>query len=628
MEARHTKEVEAGLTAIFSDDQGAMPDLKTFGQKRSRWWIYALLGGFVFLSALIVAAWVGFSIFKPFRGFSGQGLAIVIEGPERVSLGQETTYFINYQNRTSEPIASSALRVTFPSDFIIASVEPAQTDPIEPSREGAVPAAGLSWRLGMLPVDGRGTIKIKGTFTGAIGTVTAVQVVGTYRPSSFQSDFDVLSTKVLTYADSVLVGSLVTPAKVLPGDRVTILYRLENHGTEPFNSLHARLTLPEGFQLAATTTANVSGQVADISIGTLEPGASSTVRVTGSFASGASGEAHVIAEAGHPTADGTFLASQKTETSFVVLAGDLSLKLVVNGQDQDMAIQYGSVLRFGIGYENTAPEPLEDVRIRFRLEQVTPTGTRAATLADWSAFIDHTSATRRGDTLTWEADAIPALAKLPSRDPGSIGFTLNAIPVSAGTSSFAVRAILEADVGKVGSTVVNRLVQAAPIILRYSSDVKAAASARYFSEEGAPLGSGPLPPQVGKTTTYRIEWDINKTFHELGNLRLRAVIPSGVAWTGNSGDTAGELSYDNTSRTVTWNLNRMPQDVKEQAIWFDLSVTPTEADADRFAKLLGETRFEATDTVTSDAIVQNLPALTTDLENDEGAQGKGVVRKP
>ncbi|MFA5935551.1 MAG: hypothetical protein WC787_01700 [Patescibacteria group bacterium] len=614
--ARHERAVEEGLEAIFQNEGGAMPDLKTFEPRRSRWLLYAGLTVAVFVVTLVAAAWAGFSIFKPFRGFSGQGLAMVIEGPERISLGQEVVYFVNYQNRTSEPIAAASVRISFPTDFVVASLDP------QPTGEGLV------WSLGALPVEGRGTIKIRGTFTGALGTATAIQVVGTYRPDSFDTDFDVLATKVLNYSDSVLVGSLETPPKVLPGDRVVIRYTLENRGQDPFENLTARFTLPEGFQREAVTgTPALDGRVAYVPIGAIVQGASTTVSVIGTFAAGASGEAHVIAEAGHRSNEGSFLASQKTETSFTVLAGDLSLKLVLNGQDQDMTIGYGGVLRFAIGYENTATEDLEDIRIRFRLEQVTPT-TTLPSLFDWTSLIEHSSGTRSGDALTWNKQGVAVLGRLPPREDGTIGFTVNALPSTAGASGLVVRAILEAEIRKVGSTTVNRIVRAAPITLRYLSDVDIHAEVRYFSEEGAPLGEGPLPPVVGKTTTYRVEWKVAKTFHELTNLTLRTTLPNGVAWTGKSIDDAGQVVYDPATRSVTWTLNRMPQDITEQRVGFDVALTPGEADADRFAKLLGETRFEATDSVIGETIVRTSPALTTDLENDENASGKGVVRKP
>lgn len=617
VEKRRERAVDEGLKAIFKTDEGGMPDLKTFEPRSSRWWMYAVGAVAVFLIALTAAAWAGFSLFKPFRGFSGQGLLITVEGPERVSLGQETTYFVNYQNRTSEPIAGASVRVSFPTDFVVSGVEP------EANGDGP-----MEWRLGSMPVEGRGTIKVHGTFTGAIGTATAIQVVGSYRPASFNSDFDALATKVLNYTDSVLVGSLTTPEKVLPGDRITLGYHIENRGSDAFTNLRVRFTLPAGFQLDASSTGDISGDQIEMPIGTLAAGASSTVNVSGVFSSGASGEAHVLVEAGHASPENTFLASQRTETSFTVLAGDLSLKLVLNGQDQNVVTNYGSALRFGVSYENTATEDLQDVRLLFHLEAVAPTGTKLATFADWDSLLENSSGTQNGNALTWDKSGISNLERLQSHNEGTIGFSLNALPVASGTSGLVVRAVLEARIKKVGSTEVNRIVRAAPIVVTYLSDANIAAEARYNSEEGAPLGSGPLPPVVGVQTTYRVNWMLTKHVDELTGINVHAVLPAGVTWTGKTIVNAGELAYDDTTRTVTWTLNRLPKDINDEGIGFDLALTPGSTDADRFAKLLGETRFDATDTTNNQKILKTSPSLSTDLENDEGARGKGVVRKP
>ncbi|MBI4139299.1 hypothetical protein HY479_04100 [Candidatus Uhrbacteria bacterium] len=612
----NAEEIESGLTAIYRDDGGDVPDLTKLEPVKSRWWLYTILAGMTFVFVLVAAAWAGFSLFKPFRGFTGQGLELQVEGPESVSLGQETTYFINYRNRTSEPIASAELRISFPSDFVVSELDP------RPVGEE------MTWKLGALPVEGRGTIKIRGVFTGALGTTTALQVVGSYRPASFNSDFEALATKVLQYANSVLNGTLIVPAKVLPGDRVAFSYAIENAGETPFEGLESRITLPEGFQLDATSTnGTIDGRVWRVPLPVLAAGASTTVVVRGSFASGVSGEAHVVAETGRTSSEGAFLPSQRTETSFTVLAGDLSLKLVVNGNDTDQAIAYGSPLRFGISYENTATEDLRDVTLRLRVEAVSSTpGT--APLVDWATLEDNASGTRKGNVITWGKEQVVALKRLPPREDGFIDVGVTALQRSAGFPSLAFRVTLEAEIGAVGSETVKRVVKSAPITLRYLTDATADVEARYFSEEGAPIGSGPLPPVVGQTTTYRIQWTVSKKFHELKDMKMSASLPKIASWPGATVVDAGEVSYDEQTRTVRWMLNRLPAIVNESTVTFSVAITPTEADANRFAQLLGETRFEATDAETATLFTRTAPALTTDLENDEAAQGKGVVRKP
>ena len=614
MPAQHKEEIEKSLEAIYKNDAGDMPDLTKFDPIRSRWWMYAAAAAAVFVVVLISAAWAGFAFFKPFRGFAGQGLTVTIEGSEHVSIGEENVYFVNYQNQTSDPIASAELRVTFPSDFIVTETEP------RPEGDG------LSWRLGSIPVDGHGTIRVKGAFTGALGTQTAIQVIGTYRPASFNSDFESLATKMLSYDQSVLVGAIAAPAKVLPGDHVTLKYGVGNQGQDTISGLEARITLPDGFQRDATSTDAIDGQTVRIPVGTLAAGSSTAVTVSGTFTTGVSGDVKVVAEAGRLGSDGSFLPNQHSEATFTVLAGDLSLKLVVNGTDADTTVQYGGALRFGIGYQNTSPEDLKGVKLRLRLDPVS-TSTVPAFLVDWKGYEDNASGTRKGDVVSWDKAAIPSFESLPPQEEGTIDLLTNAVGSASGTSGLAFRAVLEADVASVGDTAVNRTVRSTPIVIQYLSDADIAVEARYFSEEGAPLGSGPLPPLVGQKTTYRVSWTLSKHFHELKDVKVTATLPKGVSWPGNVIADAGDVSFDPASQTVTWTLNRMPEDVKNASAEFDVALTPSAADADRFAQILNETKFEATDNALNQPVLRTWPTLTTDLQNDDGARGKGVVRR-
>ncbi|MBU1033309.1 MAG: hypothetical protein ABII13_01585 [Patescibacteria group bacterium] len=614
---QHEEDVTKGLGAIYKDESGKMPDLTKFEHVKSKRWLYLLVTAFLFAIIVIGAIWAGSTFLKPFRGFTGDALAIQIEGPENISLGEEITYLIKYNNRTSEPLASSHLRVNFPSDFVVSQTEPPPTD------------EDFSWRLGSIAAGGEGSIEIKGTFTGALGTVTAVQVVGTYRPASFSSDFETLATKVLNYKDSVLEGSLDVPVKALPGDEITIKYTVENKGEIAFEDLMAQFTLPEGFQLVATSSiVDISGRVALIPIGTIEAGASSTLSVHGSFASGVSGEAHVIAEAGKKTNEGIFHASQRSETSFTVLAGDLSLKMIVNGSDTDLNVNYGSMLRLAISYENTSSEDLKDVEMRLSFEAVTSTnGGSSEDLVDWSNYDDNASGTQKGDSVTWTKKQISGLGRLKPREMGDIDVSLDTLPSDKGATGLAVRVVLEATVDSVGGTKVERVVKSAPIVLSYITDAEFKSEARYFSEEGAPFGEGPLPPVVGQKTTYRVIWQINKNFHELKDLKAETTLSKIADWVRVVKTDAGELAYDSNTRRVVWKLNRLPENVNDTIIEFEITVTPNEADAGRFAKLMSESRLEFKDAQVDKTIVLTQPELTTDLQNDEGAQGKGVVRK-
>lgn len=621
-------EVDQSLSAIFRDEGGDMPDLSKLDRRRSRWIIYLFAGVAGFLLLLLSAIWAGFMVFKPFRGFSGNGLELNIDGPARVVLGQETSYFINYSNTANEPLASAEIRVSFPADFTVTSVEPSSTGQV------------MDWRLGSVAYGDRGTFTIKGVFTGALGTTTAIQAVGSYRPASFNSDFEALATRQITYAESVLDGVISLPEKALPGDKVRIAYTIQNRGTSSMRNLEARITLPPGFVREATSSAGqLDGDTVRLPLGDLAANASATAMVVGSFTSGAGGELPIHAEVGSLGTNGIFLPAQKADAKISVLAGDLTLKLLVNGSSDDRSVSFGDSLRLALDYENTSGEELQNVTLRLRLEPLSASssvsnsarvsGPVSARFVDWKGLEDSSSGTVKGDTLSWTNDQLGALKRLPVGADGGIELSVPVIAAAQAVSGIAgFQAVFEATVETVGDAKLDRTVKTQPLIIKFRTDADLTSEARYYSEEGAPEGSGPLPPVVGQTTTYRINWTVTKSMHELKDIRVSAVLPNSVSWPKNAIVSAGVISYDEASREVRWELNKMPDGVNEVTAEFDVAFTPANSDAGRFAPLIGETRFQAYDNQIDETVNLVKLGLNTDLQNDENAKGKGVVRKP
>ncbi|MCR4278388.1 MAG: hypothetical protein NUV81_00590, partial [bacterium] len=285
-------DIEKSLTAIYQDESGEMPDLSRINPARSRWWTITLITSLLFIVSVVGVSALYVTLTKPFRGFSGDALQISIEGPENVSVGKETTYIIHYKNQTSEPLAQTELRITFPSDFIVEAREPMPTE------------GESTWRLGSLHIGAEGTVEVRGTFMGALGTTSAIQVVGTYRPASFNSDFETLVTAVLVYSESVLEGELRVPEKVLPGDRVLMAYFVQNNGDKELENLVSRIELPVGFTVESATGKTdlvnevIDNRMLEFEIGNLGAGSSTEVEVVGSFSTNISGDILVNAETG------------------------------------------------------------------------------------------------------------------------------------------------------------------------------------------------------------------------------------------------------------------------------------------------------------------------------------------
>lgn len=608
-------EIEKSLTAIY-EGQPTKEWLNTLERGRQKVWVMILGIVFVLLIITTASAWAGFWWFGS-KGFNGKGIEIQIEGPKDVSIGQEVSYRINWFNITREPLASTEFRVSFPNDFKIINVEPSPTS--EP----------LVFRLGAQPIEGRGTIKITGVFTGAIGTKSVVQVVTTYRPSSFNSDFEALKSLDIEYANSVLEGFLEVPAKVVPGDVVKLMYTVKNNGSQKMDGIRARFTLPDGFTLSASST-NEDPNVREIfkNVDALEAGASTSVSLFGKFAARSGGEQKVIAEAGFSLADGSFAPAQRIESTIAVLAGDLDLEVVINGSQDDRNVMLGEWQRVAVSYQNLSGETLNDIKLTLRIEPQSASGTASNfSLVNWAKLDDSNKGTRTGNVIHYSSKELKDLASLDKEKDGMIEISIPMISSATSGQDIPLFISAEALIGKVGDQKVNRVIQTKPIALQLQTDANISSLARYVSEEGAPVGSGPLPPVVGSSTTYRVEWRVKKTLHELDRLTVTASLPASAIWAGEKEVGAGEVSYDDTKKLITWSINKMPEDVDELILSFDVTLRPTESDLGRFGQLLNETRMEFTDAKLNQTMIRTAPSLTTDLPDDEMAARKGVVAR-
>jgi hypothetical protein len=606
-------EVVKSLAAIY-EGRPTKQWLNTFDRGRKKAWVRILVGTLFCLALLSAGAWLGFLFFGTSH-FNGNGIELQIEGPQEITTGQEVTYFVNWFNVMREPLASARLQVTFPNDFVITSIDP------QPSSDPNI------FQLGAQPVEGRGTIKVTGMFTGAIGTQSAIQVISDYRPASYNSDFEQLQTKEISYTKSVLKGTLITPDKVIPGDTVSISFTMKNEGSKTMNALRIVFALPDGFVPATSTQEQLDAKQISFDLPSLDAGASTTTVLHGSFAAHSGGNATIAANVGFVREGGDFAAADHEEKIISVLAGDLDTDLIINGTQNDRSVKTGEWQHMTVSYQNMSGETLGNVTLTLHAEL--PDGSAAtSSFLDWSKIDDQNKGIVANDTLTLTKDQIPDLKELKANADGMLDLSLPVKDTVPKGEDVPIRMIVEAHIGSIGNDHHGRDVKTKPITLRLQSDAAITATPRYATEEGAQVGSGPLPPEVGSSTTYRVEWHFTKTLHAIHRVSVTAALPPAVTWSGQHQLDAGDLSYDDQTKLVTWTINQVPEDVSDLIVSFDVTLRPAEADIGRFADLMGETRFSFTDDVSQESILRTSPSVSTDMPDDSIAGRKGVVVRP
>lgn len=609
MKRKTDDEIKAELRAIYADKEGEMPDLTKLERRGGSRITRILVRSIVVLFVLSAAAWGGFLVWSQSGILQGRPLNTSVETPETVRSGEETFYTFRYENAGTAPIAALGMKLTVPPEFSITSLNPPPTDP-----------EANGWTIGSLSRASDGAITVGGVFRSEVPSEQTIQALYTYKPANFSSDFQDIATAKVKVDASVLQISVNGPEKALPGDEATYVVNVQNSGLRDQENVLVEAMAPEGFAMTSADPATSEPGSHAWKIAKLTPGELKAITVKGTYTSSVSGEQTFGARAAFLNSDNVEFTQTSAQATTDVLGGAIAFHLVVNGSPSDQTVDPGKPLRVSVDYANNGNETVQGLSFSLAL---TGTGTLPV---DWPTA-DLGGGTRSGNTVTWDKTAVTAFDQFTPSTSGTIDLMVPTLSTLSASLSSTVVLTLTASLDQIGSVASPRSIGASPVTVGVNSDFRSSAHAEYYDENDVPVGTGPLPPQVGKTTTYRLVWRVANSFHPLSGMRMTTNLPPKVAWTANAHADVGTITFDETTRIVTWHIDAVPTALPGAEATFDVAVTPDAADVGSFYKLTNAIAVEATDTVTKDQVQNGIDILTTELPEDTLAEGKGIVVK-
>lgn len=596
--------LEDELRQIYSEENGDLPDFSALETPTRSWRRLGLLvaGVILFLTASI---WTGFFLFggasfgtsdeieieivTEKAGTSEEGLAPVSGAPAHIA--------IRYRNISRTPIASLSLRVNLPEAFLVDRRLPDPTD------------KGNVWELGYLSPGSDGLVELYGTFLSEVPAIEKIQVIATYRPANFSSDFDRILSKDIVIEESSATLTVTSPDEATPGEPFSLTYELSNATTDGLSNLRLRALVPEGFRVFESEPPIEEGL--QWNLPRLEAHSKATFHVTGSMPADVRGLQDMGGEVlflqdGAPRSQGKILHP------VTVLGGALSLGVIVNGSSRDQSAELGSVLHVSLPYENASEATRKNVEVSLAL-----TGNGTIPI-DWNSdSIVLASGVRKGGTLTWDQDAIESLLALEPNTKNTIdlSFPLLETLTSESASTLTFTATISADATRGGKRIE---LSSAPVHIRLQSDVKLFTSALYHDQNGTVLGAGPLPPRVGETTTYAIRWSLSGS--SLENTAVEASLPDGVTFVSVKGGT-GSVSVT-PQNSVRWSIGTLEENA---TTIFLVSVTPTIDDIGSTLSLMEPAVMSARDPENGETLRKEGLVLTSNLHDDSFAEDDGIV---
>lgn len=164
-----------------------------------------------------------------------------------------------------------------------------------------------------------------------------------------------------------------------------------------------------------------------------------------------------------------------------------------------------------------------------------------------------------------------------------------------------------------------------PLYLKINTELKLNSFARYFTAEGDQLGVGPLPPQVGESTSYWIFWQVESSLNNLNEVEISGVLPANVYYSGKFSVNYGQgLEYNQTTRKISWQVGELEKGKVIQA-GMEITIIPTLEQKGTAAVLMNQILATSQDSFTGQKLEKTNNNITTNLVNDLLAQDKGNV---
>ena len=224
------------------------------------------------------------------------------------------------------------------------------------------------------------------------------------------------------------------------------------------------------------------------------------------------------------------------------------------------------------------------------------------------------------DTLSWSLANQDGVSELSPGYSGSVSFSFTSQPEIAISNSREINLEIILTGVPVGSKT--------PITVKENRTVKIVSEVSLNSK--AFYFSGPKPPKVEKTTTYKVIWTLGNTQSDVKDAKVTARLAPAVKLAGATSFGGDDFSYNEAANTITWNLGDLTSgtgfNTKTREVSFQVSLTPSTSQIGATANLVTSVAFTGFDKATEKSVTVTSPNLSTRLLYDPAfIQGDDIV---
>ncbi|MES2225413.1 MAG: hypothetical protein V4480_01210 [Patescibacteria group bacterium] len=452
------------------------------------------------------------------------------------------------------------------------------------------------------------TRTIQAKFFGTEGQAFSVPIRVEYHTNGSNAVSVARDDYELTISTSPLQVQVSTLSQSASGQPLTLSVSVRSSASAPLSGVAVLADYPPGFLVTSATPTPLSNGF--FVLGDLAPGEEKVIKVTGTLTGTQNDEKVFHFTSGSKNPDGTStlgLTYAQGSASVTLTRPFLATSLSLNREAADTVIvSPGDPINAMLTWQNSLTVPITNAAIQIGL---------SGNAIDPSGISGGTGFYRSSDSsIIFSKDTNSGLAMLQGGDTGAGSFTLHAKSVSqlAGVKNPNITLTVSAtgaraQEGNVPQTLTSTLTRT----IKVSTTVDLAAKLAKVS--------GPVPPTAGTETIYGVNWTAHNTLNSVGGARVSVALPAYVRFVTGSGGSS--VTYDETSRTVTWNVGDLAPGAASASM-FQVALLPSASQSGTSPIVIGIQSFSGVDRFTQGTVSATAPALTSELP---GISGSGVV---
>ncbi len=540
------------------------------------------------LLPLIVVLIIGVGGFLVYRStvFSKQILKLEILGQESAKMADEIEYTVKYKNNGNFVLESPKLIFELPDNSLT-----------EDSK------IRFSQNLKDIYPGDEEFIKFRGRLLGKEGDLKVAKASISYIPHNLSARYEA-DTTFTTKIDSVPINlSFDLPSKIEKGKVINYSVNYFSNIDYPLENLSIKIDGINGFNFESADPPSLDDT--EWKLSTLNKTQGGKIKIKGVISAGAGSQLNFSARLGM-WQEGRFIVIKEASHEVQVIQPLLFISQQINGLS-NYAASLGETLNYEVFFRNIGSTSFDNLFVISRL--------------DGQAFDLATLKSSRGQARPND--------NLVVFDPKQISELRNLEPQEEVKVEFSVKLKDSLPSGSAAQVVKNK-VDVEGISQEFETKINSKLELlqrAYHSNFDGIENFGPIPPKVGETTTYVINWQIKNYSNDVKNLKVKTILPQNVFLSDAifPENQAPNFSYDSQSKEIVWSAGDLSQGGQE-SLSFQIALTPSSLQKGDSAILIGQVTVSGEDQFTESAITSTAPLVNTNLPDDQANSGGGIVQ--